>query len=288
MRRVQAAGRDKCLTGFDWVSHFDDTKTQLSLARKGVQRVSSETLRGLMNRNWKQLLVLIAVVAAVGWSLLPFGTTSDKPPAQAAERVDLSGLSVATLAGGCFWCVEAAFEKVPGVKLVVSGYSGGDIANPTYKQVSGGKTKHTEVVQIHYDPAVISYAGLLQVLWRTADPTDSDGQYYDRGSQYRPAIFYHTKAQREVALRARDELERTGPFKKPITIEISPFKSFYRAEEYHQDYYKKNPIHYRLYTIGSGRIEFHEETWGDKLEIDFSKNRGSEANADTKEPATGM
>jgi len=234
------------------------------------------------------LLLLVGALAVY----LSTSTTSAPPAVRQASPTkapDLSGLSVATLAGGCFWCVEAAFEEVPGVYNVVSGYSGGDIKNPTYKQVSAGLTKHTEAVQFYYDPKVITFEGLLQVLWRTADPTDSKGQYHDRGSQYRPAIFYHNEQQRLAAIRSRGELSKSGPFKKPITIEIVDFKSFYSAEDYHQDYHRKKPLHYVLYTIGSGRTAFHEEVWGDKLKIDFSKYRpGKKANVRGTQLMTGM
>lgn len=192
---------------------------------------------------------------------------------RAKEPRDVSGLSVATFAGGCFWCVEAAFEAVPGVRQAISGFSGGDLANPTYKQVSYGLTKHTEAVQVYYDPNIITYEGLLQVLWRTADPTDSKGQFSDRGNHYRPAIFYHDEEQKRTAIRARDELAKSGPLKKPITIEIVAFKAFYRAEKRHQDYYLENPCHYQLYTVGSGRAGFQEEVWDEELTVDFSKYR---------------
>ncbi len=234
------------------------------------------------------LLSLIGALAIYGTTL----TTSAPPTTRQASPTkapDLSGLSVVTLAGGCFWCVEAAFEEVPGVYNVVSGYSGGDSKNPTYKQVSAGLTNHTEAVQFYYDPKVITYDGLLQVLWRTADPTDSKGQYHDRGSQYRPAIFYHNEKQRLAAIRSRKELSKSGPFNKPITIEIVAFKSFHRAEEYHQDYHRKKPLHYVLYTAGSGRTAFHEKVWGDKLKIDFSKYRpGKKANVVGARSMTGM
>ena len=186
---------------------------------------------------------------------------------------DLSDLSVATFAGGCFWCVEAAFEAAPGVREAISGFSGGKLENPTYKQVSYGLTKHTEAVQVYYDPKIITYEGLLQVLWRTADATDSKGQFSDRGSHYRPAIFYHDEKQKRAATRARDKLAESGRFEKPITIEIVPFKAFYKAEGYHQDYYLKKPCRYQLYTVGSGRAGFQEEVWGDDLTVDFSKYR---------------
>lgn len=183
---------------------------------------------------------------------------------------DEPNLAVATFAGGCFWCVEEAFEKVPGVVEAVSGYSGGEEVNPNYQQVAGGLTGHTEAVQVYYDPAVITYEGLLQTLWRTANPTDAEGQYVDRGRQYRPAIFYHNEAEKQAADAAVMALEASGRYDKPVVIEVVPFTVFYEAEEYHQDYYKKNPVRYTFYTRNSGRYQFIDAVWGNDREIDYS------------------
>jgi len=180
-------------------------------------------------------------------------------------------LAVATFAGGCFWCTEAGFEKVPGVVEAVSGYSGGEEKNPTYKEVSSGKTRHTEVVQVYYDPDKMTYEGLLQALWRMMDPTDSDGQFVDRGSQYRPAIFYHNAKQKELAEAAKQALIDQDIYDKPVTIEIVPFKSFWAAEEYHQNYYQTNPLRYKFYTFNSGRYQFIESVYGDDYELDYSR-----------------
>ncbi|EXJ11291.1 MULTISPECIES: peptide-methionine (R)-S-oxide reductase MsrB [Nitrincola] len=182
-------------------------------------------------------------------------------------------LAIATFAGGCFWCVEEAFEKVPGVVEAVSGYSGGDEVNPTYQQVAGGLTGHTEAVQVFYDPTVITYEGLLQTLWRTANPTDAEGQYVDRGQQYRPAIFYHNEAQKHAADAAVMALEASGRYDNPVVIEIVPFKVFYEAEEYHQDYYKKNPLRYAFYTRNSGRYQFIDAVWGSDRAVDYTLYR---------------
>ena len=182
-----------------------------------------------------------------------------------------SGEAVATFAGGCFWCVESGFEKLPGVRDAVSGYSGGNVENPTYHQVSAGGTGHTESVQVFYDPKVITYEGLLKGFWRLINPTDGDGQFVDRGSQYRPAIFYHNAEQKAAAERSRDELAASGRFDKPIAVEIVPFERFYNAEDYHQDYYKKNPIRYKFYTFNSGRYQYVESKWGDDIEVDYSQ-----------------
>ena len=220
--------------------------------------------------------LVITLLTLTGAMAAYFSVSAVAPPTSIhktnmAERQDLSGLSVATFAGGCFWCVEAAFQDAPGVREAISGFSGGDTENPSYEQVAYGLTKHTEAVQVYYDPTQITYEGLLQVLWRTADPTDTDGQFSDRGRQYRPAIFYHNEEQRQVALKSREEVSKSGPYDKPVNIEIVAYKSFYPAEAYHQDYYKKNPLRNRFYTIGSGRAGFQLDTWGDDLEVDFTK-----------------
>jgi peptide methionine sulfoxide reductase msrA/msrB len=168
----------------------------------------------------------------------------------------------ATFAGGCFWCMEPPFEKLPGVSAVISGYSGGDESNPTYEQVGSGRTGHAESVDIVYDPARISYATLLEVYWRSMDPTDAGGQFADRGRQYRPAVFPRNAEQKRLAEESKAKLAAGGKFRKPIVVEITPFKAFYAAEEYHQDYYKKDPERYHGYRKGSGRQGFLEKTWG--------------------------
>jgi peptide methionine sulfoxide reductase msrA/msrB len=167
--------------------------------------------------------------------------------------------AVATFAGGCFWCVESDFEKVPGVLKVVSGYTGGAGENPTYETYA--RQGYIEAVQVFYDPAKISYAQLLDVFWRHIDPTDGGGQFVDRGLQYRSAIFYHDEEQRRLAEKSKEELGKSGRFAKPIVTEIIKFNRFYDAEEYHQDYYKKNPLRYRYYRHGSGRDQFLEKVW---------------------------
>ena len=168
----------------------------------------------------------------------------------------------ATVAGGCFWCMEPPFEKLPGVSAVISGYSGGDESKPTYEQVGSGRTGHAESVDIVYDPERISYATLLEVYWRSMDPTDAGGQFADRGRQYRPAIFPRNAEQKRLAEESKAKLAAGGKFKKPIVVEITAFKAFYAAEEYHQDYYKKDPERYHGYRKGSGRQGFLEKTWG--------------------------
>jgi peptide methionine sulfoxide reductase msrA/msrB len=169
----------------------------------------------------------------------------------------------ATFAGGCFWCTEADFEKVPGVIKVISGYTGGTKKDPTYKEVSAGTTGHLEAIQVYYDPAQVSYKTLLDVFWRHIDPTDPGGQFVDRGQQYRSLIFYHDEEQKKLAELSKEELGRSGKFTKPIVTEIKPLTTFYEAEDYHQDYYKKNPLRYKYYRHGSGRDQFLKKTWGE-------------------------
>lgn len=167
----------------------------------------------------------------------------------------------ATFAGGCFWCMVKPFDQWDGVKKVVSGYMGGHVENPTYEQVKSGKTGHLEVVQIEYDSTIISYEKLLEIYWMQIDPTDDGGQFHDRGENYKTAIFYHTEEQRKLAEQSKKRLEASGRFKKPIVTEIRPATVFYEAEEYHQDYYKKNPQHYEEDRRKSGRDEFIRKHW---------------------------
>ena len=170
----------------------------------------------------------------------------------------------ATFAAGCFWCIEADFEKVEGVLSVISGYTGGTKANPSYKEVSSGTTGHTEAVRVFYDPEVISYQELLAVFWRNVDPTVSDRQFCDIGEQYRAGIFYHDESQRVAAEQSRAEIERTKPFADPVVTEITAASAFYPAEAYHQDYAKKNPIRYSYYRTSCGRDRRLSELWGEK------------------------
>jgi peptide methionine sulfoxide reductase msrA/msrB len=165
----------------------------------------------------------------------------------------------ATFAGGCFWCIEDTFESLEGVVDVVSGYTGGHKENPTYEEVSSGTTGHYEAVQITFDPSKMRYQDLLGFFWRQIDPTDSEGQFADRGSQYRTAIFYHSEEQRVLAEGSKEELEKSKRFDKPIVTQILPLTEFFEAEEYHQDYAKKKRIRYGLYKKGSGREKFLKE-----------------------------
>ncbi|MBK5275975.1 MAG: peptide-methionine (S)-S-oxide reductase MsrA [Desulfuromonadales bacterium] len=168
----------------------------------------------------------------------------------------------ATFAGGCFWCMEAPFDKLPGVVSVTPGYSGGQLKNPTYEQVSAGGTGHAESVQIVFDPSKTSYSKLLDIYWHNIDPTVTDRQFCDTGSQYRSAIFYYGEEQRRTALQSKAALERNKPFKGPVVTEITAASEFYPAEEYHQHYYKKNPIRYNYYRTSCGRDRRLKELWG--------------------------
>ena len=171
--------------------------------------------------------------------------------------------AVATFAGGCFWCMEQPFDKLDGVISTTSGYTGGHTNNPTYKQTSSGRTGHTEAVQIVYDPGQVSYENLLSVFWRNIDPTTPDRQFCDRGNQYRSEIFYHDDEQKRLADASKAALDKNKPFKAPIVTQVSKAATFYAAEDYHQDYYKKNPIRYSYYRYGCGRDKRLEQLWGE-------------------------
>ncbi len=188
----------------------------------------------------------------------------------------------AVFAGGCFWCTESDFEKVDGVIEAISGYTGGHVANPTYKQVSRGVTGHVEAVKVVYDPAELTYEELLEVFWRHVDPTDPDGQFVDRGSQYRSVIFYANEQEHRLAEASKKTLAASGRFDKPIATDILPLSTFYPAEDYHQDYYKKNPIRYRWYRHGSGRDQFLEKAWAD-MKSDMKPHVKSEMKSDMKD-----
>lgn len=224
-----------------------------------------------------KVLLIIAVLVLVLGGLYAFGLTSragaDKPLRAGQDR---GNLRVATFAGGCFWCTESDFEKLEGVVEVISGYTGGNVENPSYQQVSAGGTGHVEAVQVSYDPAKLDYKVLLDYFWRHVDPTDGGGQFVDRGAQYRSAIFYHDEEQKRQAEDSKRELEASGRFHKPILTEILPFNKFFNAEDYHQDYYKKNPVRYNFYRFNSGRDQFLASAWG-KNEEDTTKVNASSA-----------
>jgi peptide methionine sulfoxide reductase msrA/msrB len=206
----------------------------------------------------KNILVAIFALSAVLFGCNQ-GSGNER---QAEPQAIQQGTRMAVFAGGCFWCTEADFEKLPGVVEVVSGYTGGHVPNPTYEQTSAGGTGHVEAVRVTYDPEKISYAQLLDWFWRHVDPTDAGGQFVDRGDQYRSVIFYADEEQRALAEASKKRLEESGRFDKPIVTDILPLGDFYRAEEYHQDYHSKNPIRYKFYRYRSGRDQFLDKTWG--------------------------
>jgi methionine-S-sulfoxide reductase len=182
--------------------------------------------------------------------------------AQTGSQPAAGKTETAIFAGGCFWCVEEAFEKVPGVISAVSGYTGGKVANPTYEQVSAGTTGHYESVRVTYDPGKVTYRQLVDWFWRNIDPVDARGQFCDKGPHYRAAIFYQNEAQKKVADESKQALEASGQLKQPIVTEIVAAGAFYDAEDYHQDYYKKNPNRYQFYKYGCQRVQRLEQIWG--------------------------
>lgn len=214
----------------------------------------------------KTLTLIIFVIAALS-AMNNYAETNQSVVATTKPET----LSVATFAGGCFWCTESDFEKLPGVQRVISGFSGGQIANPSYEDVSQGSTGHVESVQVFYDPNKISYDTLLNAFWRMVNPTDNEGQFVDRGGQYRTLIFYHSEEQKQQAELSRKVLNASGRYKAPVITEIRKFEAFYPAEDYHQDYYKKNPVRYRYYRFHSGRDEYLEKIWGDDLHLIISQ-----------------
>jgi peptide-methionine (S)-S-oxide reductase len=198
--------------------------------------------------------LLVGVIAAVGVAAAMAQTTATGPAP--------AGLAKATFAGGCFWCVESDFDKVPGVKSTTSGYTGGKVANPSYEQVSAKSTGHAEAVEVVYDPKVVSYEQLVDYFWRTIDPTTKDRQFCDAGSPYRTGIFVQDAQQLAAAQASMAKLEKAKPFKEPVVTEITLAGPFYAAEDYHQDYYKKNPVRYKYYRNGCGRDERIKQLWG--------------------------
>jgi peptide-methionine (S)-S-oxide reductase len=197
-------------------------------------------------KHWIWLLILSV-------PLLASAASESKPPA----------LATAIFGGGCFWCSESDFEQIPGVLRVESGYTGGSVSNPSYQQVSAGGTGHAEAVRVHYDSQQLNYAQLLDVFWHSVDPYTADAQFCDHGHQYRSAIFYLDEAQQQAAEQSRDALRRQYPDRPPIVTEIVAAQTFWPAEDYHQDYYKKNPLRYRYYRYGCGRDARLDELWGE-------------------------
>lgn len=202
----------------------------------------------------KLFLILSALLISIPLYSAPKGAKKKEASASKIEK--------AIFAGGCFWCVESAFQELPGVSSAVSGYCGGQEENPTYTQVSDGLTGHAEAVEVAYDPSKISYNELLDVFWHNIDPTTVDQSFVDHGRQYRSAVFYLNDSQKKQALQSKEKYEGLGVFKAPIVTEIKPATRFWIAEEYHQDYYKKNPRRYKFYRDNSGRDQYLKKIWG--------------------------
>jgi len=198
------------------------------------------------------------LVVAISIALIGGAVMSEKN-----QKNEKAVLQTATFAGGCFWCMEDAFKRVDGVVDAVSGYTGGNKDKPTYEEVSSGTTGHFEAVQITFNPSKVSYERLLDLFWRQINPTDQGGQFADRGSQYRTAIFYHTEEQKAIAEKSKEKLERSGKFDSPVATKIIPFTKFFKAEDYHQGYSQKQPLEFKLYKKGSGREGFIKKTWGE-------------------------
>jgi methionine-S-sulfoxide reductase len=202
----------------------------------------------------KRILVLLLGYAAIATGTIASSQEQNSPPAETRTAI---------LAGGCFWCIQPAFDKAKGVIKTVVGYSGGTQPNPTYELVSSEKTGYRESIQITYDPAKISYDQLLDIYWRQIDPTQADGQFTDIGPSYRAAIFYANDDEKKAAEASKEKLARSGKFKKPIVTEILPAMKFYPAEAYHQKYYQQNPEHFEAFEKGSGRTSFKKNAWGE-------------------------
>lgn len=229
-----------------------------------------------MNKIYAGLILIIGVFLLA--KLLPENTNkfSYKKPAIIPTKATSTNKNIAILAGGCFWCMEHPFEDLPGVTQAISGYTGGKKKNPTYKQVASGQTSHLEAVQIHFDPEKISYADILEVFWRNVNPTDNGGQFVDRGDQYRTGIFYTSEEQKKIAEKSKNKLIKSGRFQKKIVTPIIEAKPFYKAEEYHQDFFKKSYIRYKIYRAGSGRDEYINKLWGKDREYKVSQANQTE------------
>ena len=229
-----------------------------------------------MNKIYAGLILIIGVFLLA--KLLPENTNklSYKKPAIVSTKGIIINENIAILAGGCFWCMEHPFEDLPGVTQAISGYTGGKKKNPTYKQVASGQTSHLEAVQIHFDPEKISYADILEVFWRNVNPTDNGGQFVDRGDQYRTGIFYTSEEQKKIAEKSKNKLIKSGRFQKKIVTPIIEAKPFYKAEEYHQDFFKKSYIRYKIYRAGSGRDEYINKLWGKDKEYKVSQANQTE------------
>lgn len=217
------------------------------------------------------VLFSILIFAIISGCWVYADNKSDIPNEEGTMANNSAEYETATVAGGCFWCIEAAFEKIPGVIEAVSGYTGGHVESPTYEAVTSGSTGHFEAVQIKFDPQIISYSKILDVLIRQIDPTDDLGSFVDRGPQYRSAIFCHNEIQKREAEALIEQLNQSRQFAEPVAIQILPYDRFYEAEMYHQDYYKKNPLRYSFYRSRSGRDQYIEKVWGKSGSKEFIK-----------------
>jgi peptide-methionine (S)-S-oxide reductase len=245
--------RHRRSTGAGW-SFAEALRNAFAFAKPLVHRYPAQA--GGPTPMARAFAVATFILLAVVW--LAAATCGNLTMAEAADQ----RTEMAIFAGGCFWCMEPPFDELDGVISTMSGYTGGDLANPTYEQVSAGGTGHAEAVRVVYDPNTISYAQLLDVFWRNVDPIDASGQFCDRGDQYRSAIFYETDDQKRLAEQSRSELEGQHRFDKPIATEIVAASEFFPAEEYHQDYYLKNPIRYKFYRYNCGRDQRLARIWG--------------------------
>ncbi|MGV2620506.1 UNVERIFIED_CONTAM: peptide-methionine (S)-S-oxide reductase MsrA [Halobacillus marinus] len=224
-------------------------------------------------RKYRKRWIAVIVLLLLAVFLVPEGyayLTQRSGGSEAVTEEDIpEGYETGVFAGGCFWCMEPPFEKLKGVKEAVSGYTGGHTETPTYKEVSAGDTGHVEAVQVYYDPDVLSYSDLLEVFIRQVDPTDAGGQFVDRGSSYTTGIFYKSEDQRKKAEAFLASQQDSGRFTEEIVTPIQEAGAFYRAEEYHQDYYKKNKLRYEYYRGNSGRDDYLEKTWGEDRDVDL-------------------
>ena len=213
------------------------------------------------------LLPLVALAGLAAGLALTGSRAADDMAKDEMMTKPAGNTAIATFAGGCFWCMEPPFDKTPGVISTTSGYTGGTVENPTYHQVSAGGTGHAESVEVVYDPSVVSYEKLLEVFWHNIDPLAKDRQFCDIGHQYRTAIFYHDAEQKRLAEESKAKLEAEGKFQAPIETEIVPAGTFYPAEDYHQDYYMKNPLRYKYYRWNCGRDQRLKYLWGDEAGV---------------------
>ncbi|MBE9076014.1 peptide-methionine (S)-S-oxide reductase MsrA [Romeria aff. gracilis LEGE 07310] len=217
---------------------------------------------------WLSVLLLSTALLSCS-SAEPSASVPAESASETAQLIsaDDSQLAEAVFAGGCFWCMEKPYDQLPGVVSTISGYTGGEVENPSYQQVSAGTTGHVEALQVRYDPEQISYEELLPVFWHNIDPVDDQGQFCDKGSQYRSAIFYQNEEQRQLAEASKRSLKASNKFDQPIATDLLPASEFYPAEDYHQNYYQTHPVRYKVYRFGCGRDQRLSELWGDEAPV---------------------